>query len=278
MHRIFFVLATGALAWAVDDTETIRQSYAAAPKLEVRNINGSVRVTGSSTGGIQLVATKKIHADDQRALDQARTEVRLDARPSGDVLRICVIQPWEDCSGSKNQYRKDSGCRGRDCDPDFWVTFDLELQVPTNIVLDLKTVNGSVSAKNTQGDFDAKTVNGTVTVEDINGSGTAHTVNGQVKLSFSASPRQSVDAKTVNGSIEAAFPKNMNGELRFKTFHGDVFTNFPTTAMVNEAPLTERRNGRTVVRSNRAFGVRVGSGGPEHHFETLNGSIEIKER
>ena len=107
MHRILLALATATLAWAIDDTETIRQSFAAAPKLEVRNINGSVRVTGSSTGGIQLVATKKIHADDRRALDQARTEVRLDVRPSGDLLRLCVIQPWEDCSGSKNQYRKD---------------------------------------------------------------------------------------------------------------------------------------------------------------------------
>jgi DUF4097 and DUF4098 domain-containing protein YvlB len=117
-----------------------------------------------------------------------------------------------------------------------------------------------------------------VTLEEMGGSGSATTVNGAVKLSFVNVPMQSVRAKTVNGGIDAAFPKTLHANLRFKTMNGDVFTSFPATTVASEAPQVEKRDGKTIIRSDRAFGVKIGGGGPEHNFETLNGTIQITER
>jgi DUF4097 and DUF4098 domain-containing protein YvlB len=274
MKKLFVLcLLPAALALAsVEDKETIRQTYPFASRLDVSNVNGSIRVTAGSGNSIEFVANKRIEAKTQDALEQARREVRLDVQSSGDRLRICVEGPFRDCSSERNQ-----GCR-RDCDRDYNVSYDFELQVPASIAVDLKTVNGRVFAKGVMGAFDARSVNGAVTLEEMGGSGSATTVNGAVKLSFVNVPMQSVRAKTVNGGIDAAFPKTLHANLRFKTMNGDVFTNFPATTMASEAPQMEKRDGKTIIRSDRAFGVKIGGGGPEHNFETLNGTIQITER
>lgn len=272
MKRALILLILPVALAAIEDTETTRHSYPAASKLEIRNINGGVRVTGVNRQDVQLVLHRRITARSDQAMDQARREVRLDVQSTGSLLRLCIAGPWNDCTPNGNR-----GCRN-DCERDYQVRYDFELEVPSNIAAGLHTVNGGVTARNIAGAFDAKTVNGAITLEEMGSAGTAHTVNGTVKMSFTQTPASTVDAKTVNGSIEAAFPKNMNGRLRFKTLHGDVFTNFPTTAMANEPPRQETRDGRTVFRADRSFSVVVGGGGPEHRFETLNGSIQIKER
>lgn len=271
---VVYLLTASAVMARVEDKETIRQSYPYAAKLEVLNVNGSLRVSGYEGNTVQLVAYKTIDARDAAALDRARREVRLDVQPGSAVLRICVDGPWRDCSDPENS-------RGRSRHHDsneYTVKFEFELQVPASMAASLKTVNGGVSMKGVKGDFSVHTVNGPVSLEDLMGSGDAHTVNGGVKLAFVQSPPGSIRAKTVNGAIDATFPRNLNARMSFKTFNGDVFTNFPATAMANEASKLEQRDGRTLIRSDRAFHIRVGGGGPEHSFETLNGTIQIMER
>ena len=270
---ILFAIFPGALLLAnVEEKETIRQTYGFASKLEIRNVNGAVRVTSGSGNTIQFVANKRIDAKTPEALEQAKREVRLDVQASSDRLRVCIAGPFNNCNEERGH-----NCQG-DCHRDYNVSYDFELQVPKGIVLDLRSVNGGISAKSLDGAFQVNTVNGAVTLEDMGSSGSAHTVNGKVKLSFTKVPNQPLDVKTVNGAIEAAFPKDFHADLKFKTLHGDVFTSFPSTAIGNMPAETERKNGRTVIRSNRQFGVRIAGGGPEHKFETVNGSIQIAER
>jgi len=274
------ILLTAAAALpslAVEDRETIQQNYPFASKVDVRNLNGSIRVTGYAGNEIQFIARKRIEATSQEALEQAKREVRMDVQSGGGVFRVCVLGPWRDSCSTSEAGKRSSGCLG-DCDRGYTVRYDFELQVPAAAVLALKTVNGAIRAEAVQGAFEIKTVNGGLELRDMGGSGTAHTVNGAVKLSFRNSPAERIDAKTVNGSIEAAFPKTLNAVLRFRTVHGDVFTNFSATTMAGEQPRMEKRNGRTVIRSNNRFAVRVGGGGPEHSFETVNGSIQISEQ
>ena len=271
---LVFCLLPGAFLLAkVEERDTFRQTYGYSSRLEVRNINGAIRVTGTNGNNIEFVANRRIEAKNQEALELAKREVRLDIQSSGDRLRVCIAEPYRDC----NDERGNRGCRG-DCERDYSVRYDFELQVPRAIAVDLKSVNGGVWAKAVNGAFNVSTVNGGVTLEDMGSSGSATTVNGGVKLSFINVPAESVKAKTVNGTIDAAFPKNLHANIRFKTFNGDVFTSFPATAMANLPAETERRDGRTIIRSNRSFGISIGGGGPEHHFETLNGAIQIAER
>ncbi len=256
------LLATSFTAFAVEDNETIRQSFGAKAVLEVRNVNGRIRVTASNTSNIQLVATKHIDADNQAALAQARSEVRLDIQETGGRLLICVIHIWEDCRGNQGGNNRDHRRR------DYEAKMDLELQVPARTEIDLRAVNGPVDVTGIQGRFHVEAVNGRLTMTGMENSGWVHAVNGAISLSFAKAPSGPLDVKTVNGEIEAAFPASLNAKLSFKTFHGEVFTDFATSNSTSSSS-----------RNRRELSVNVGSGrGLEHHFETLNGETRIARR
>jgi DUF4097 and DUF4098 domain-containing protein YvlB len=266
---ILFTLCCGwTLPAEVVEKGTLRQNFAATPKLEVSNVMGSIRVTAGDAGQIEMVAHRTIRAKDGSELEKAKKEVTLDTAVSGDTQRIAVRFPGCDCGEDRRR-------EGRD----YNVHFDFEIRAPTQTAVDVKTVNnGDVSVQGLNGEFLARNVNGSVEVIDAGGSGSASTVNGPVRLSFTRNPAGAVSAKTINGRITAEYPRELSANLRFKTMNGDVFTDFPTTMMTNEPPEKDARGGRYVYRSNRWFGARVGNGGPEHKFETLNGTIEIRQK
>lgn len=261
-------LGLAATTWAgVDDQETIQKTYSPAQRLEVHNVFGSIRVTGTTGNTVEMTAKRRTQAKDAASLEEAKREVRLDVTTSPDLLKIYVDGPWRDQN------------RRRDRDRDYVVNYDFELQVPARTAVTLKTINGgSIHVKNVDGTFELSNVNGGITVVDAGAAGSATTVNGGIQLSFKQNPREGVRAKTVNGGITAEFPSALNADMRFKTLNGDVFTDFETTQLATAQAVPERQGGRYVYRSNRSFGARAGSGGPEFSFETLNGGIQICKR
>ena len=66
--------------------------------------------------------------------------------------------------------------------------------------------------------------------------------------------------------------------MLLKTFNGGAYTDFPVTALPRAAPVAERRDGKFVYRADKSTSVRIGNGGPEYKFDTLNGSIRIINR
>src|SRR5262249_22399203 len=126
----------------------------------------------------------------------------------------------------------------------------------------------------TRGDFTVDNVNGRIDMTNVAGSGHAHTVNGPVKVSFTANPSAASSFRTVNGSIDVFFKDGLSADLRMKTMNGGLFTDFDVQPLPTITPASgERRNGRFVYRANEFTRVRVGRGGPEMTFETLNGSV-----
>jgi hypothetical protein len=56
-----------------------------------------------------------------------------------------------------------------------------------------------------------------------------------------------------------------------------LYTDFDAAPLENTAAAAgERRNGRFVYRANEFTRVRVGSGGPQMTFETLNGNVRAR--
>ena len=112
----------------------------------------------------------------------------------------------------------------------------------------------------------------------MRGAGSVATVNGTIDAAFDRAPEEGVSFKTVNGEIDVAFPQDLSADLRLKTMHGDLYTDFDTER-VNAEPAGQRtRNGGGfVMRMERSPTLRVGSGGPSHSFETLNGDIYIRK-
>jgi hypothetical protein len=64
--------------------------------------------------------------------------------------------------------------------------------------------------------------------------------------------------------------------VRLKTFNGKVYTDFDVSTLPQNQATVEERNGtRRIFRRGGSYAVRVGKGGPEFSFDTLNGSIYI---
>ena len=130
----------------------------------------------------------------------------------------------------------------------------------------------------TSGDFKISNVNGGIEMKEVEGSGSVQTVNGPVKVTFARNPTRRTSFKSVNGTLDVSFRPGLNADVKMKTMNGGLFTDFPVTALPVAATQPERRNGKFVWQSNRMTGVRIGSGGPELSFETLNGDVLIKNR
>jgi DUF4097 and DUF4098 domain-containing protein YvlB len=155
---------------------------------------------------------------------------------------------------------------------------DFQLQVPRNIDLKLKTVNGGfVNVRNITGKFSVNNVNGRIEMQGIAGSGRARTVNGSVKVSFRENPKENSEFSTINGDVDLRFVKGLSADFRFKTFNGEVFSDFEMTSLPARNASVQQHNGKFVFRTDRSTGGRVGSGGPEIKAENLNGSIRVLE-
>jgi hypothetical protein len=241
--------------------------------LDVRNINGFIHVEGTNDGAVQMSIRKVIRAESRDDLAQAQQDVRLDFRDGAPRVEATVTDRRGHVCGEPSNDRGDRWDRVY-----YDVRFDFTIRVPRDAVLRLCTINGGdVIVNGTQGDFTVDNVNGLIDMKGVAGSGRAHTVNGPVSVSFTANPTQPSSFKSVNGNIDVSFLDGLSADLAMKTFNGGLFTDFDVQPLAGKvAPAGERRNGRFIYRANEFTRVRVGNGGPELRFETLNGNVRAR--
>lgn len=269
-----FLLPPGVSAEVVEK-ETVRKSFPVAPSevhLSVDNIWGSIDVTAYPGQEIRLVAGKTLYADDAEAAADARREVKLDLTQSGNSIKAYVDGPFRcQCDNGCDGYR--NGRRERH----YRVQYDFHIEVPVNTALTVSTVNsGDITIRGTSGEFDVRNVNGRIGMAGVSGSGHVGTVNGEVRVTLARNPVAETTFRTINGDIDVTFQPRLSADVRVKTMHGDVFTDFDVSALPRLASSPERRNGHFVYRSDDGSRFRIGNGGPEFQFETLNGTIRIR--
>ena len=141
----------------------------------------------------------------------------------------------------------------------------------------LKTVNaGEVKAEKISAHFDVANVNGGIDLREMSGAGNAHTVNGPIKVQFARNPAAACDLKMVNGPVDAYFQHGLAADVQLKTVNGGIYSDFEMAGRALPGE-TERREGKFVYRPNRSRAGRIGSGGPELKFDTVNGSIRLHQ-
>jgi hypothetical protein len=241
--------------------------------LDVRNINGFIHVEGTTDATVQMSIRKVIRAETRDDLARAQQDVRLDFREGAPRVEATVTDRRGHVCGEPSNDRGDRWDRVH-----YDVRFDFTIRVPRDAALRLCTINGGdVIVSGTQGDFTVDNVNGLIDMKSVAGSGRAHTVNGAVSVSFTANPTQPSSFKSVNGNIDVSFLDGLSADLAMKTFNGGLFTDFDVQPLAGRvAAPGERRNGRFLYRANEFTRVRVGNGGPELTFETLNGNVRAR--
>jgi hypothetical protein len=240
--------------------------------LDVRTLNGSIRVSGYDGATVDLEVRQMIAADTDEDLREAKRQLVVDTHDQAATIDIAVRESRGTVCGEQGNGRS----------PAWWdrirykAAVELVIRVPRATRLRLCTINGGeVYVDGTAADFDIDDVNGRITLEQIRGSGRVSSVNGRITASFAEAPRSASLFKTVNGHIVATFPAGLSADLRLKTFNGGLFTDFDTEPLSQKVPSAERRGGRVIYRSNQFTTVRVGRGGPELTFDAFNGDVRV---
>jgi len=260
----------------MDDTVVTRTLAFAAGggrTLDVRNITGFIHVEATDDTAVQMSIRKVIRAETRDDLAEAQRDVHLDFKESAPRVEATVTdrtghvcgEPWNDRGERWERVH-------------YEVQFDFTIRVPRSAALRLCTINsGDVIVNGTRGDFDVTNVNGLIEMRQVAGAGRAHTVNGPVSITFTANPKQPSSFKTVNGNVDVTFVDGLAADLAMKTMNGGLFTDFDAQPLPGKVEAAgERQNGRFLYRANQFTRVRVGGGGPEITFETLNGNVRAR--
>lgn len=226
--------------------------------LNVRNLNGSVRVEPGSGDEVQVRATKTWRRGDPA---DVRIAVSRYGPSDRDVL-VCAI--WGSntvCSENEYRTRNDgSGDRNRNND----VNVQFVVTVPRWMHVRGSSVNGSVDVTGISGQIRANSVNGNVRAESSGGPVEARAVNGNVTARMgNIGGSEDLSYGSVNGNVLVEFTGDLNADIEMSTVNGGFETNFPL-------PMRGRINPRHI----RAT---VGSGGRNIKLSTVNGNVELRK-
>ena len=259
---LLVLLALPVFGLAAQDTDRgtdfrWKGRVAAGKTLEIKNVNGDVDVTLAPGNDVEISAIKRGRRSDP-------DEVEIQVIEHEDGVTVCAVYPTPRRARRENTCEPGEGGHSSTENNDVNVHFTV--RVPARVFLDVRTVNGDVSAEGLQGDVDASTVNGGIELSTT-GVAEATTVNGSIRAILGRADFRHAEFTTVNGSITLELPADLSAEVRAETLNGEIDTDFPMSV-----------SGR--FSSRRLVGT-VGSGttsGRTLYLKTVNGSLRLRKR
>jgi hypothetical protein len=238
----------------------------AAPRLEVSNIWGGVRVRVGEPGRITVSVTESRSAPDQERFDYSLEVLALDVKSdeAGVALRV--------------GHRDDSWWQRQDCH-DCRVDYQFDIIVPPNTVIDVGTVmDGKVDVLGVTGAVSASNVNGPIVIDGLSDCVDVGNVNGPITMGFSRAPLQDCKIETVNGDVTLDVPESASLDVSLDLFNGRVLSELPVAQFELPASVeTIVEDGRTRYRIQQLAGIRIGAGGPVYSVASINGDLHIKK-
>ncbi|WP_046244113.1 DUF4097 family beta strand repeat-containing protein [Hymenobacter terrenus] len=276
------LLLSSSACWAQsnESKEVIKREFtltadAGRSTFALYNISGSVTVEGYAGNKVLVEATKTIRADDAKTLEIGKSEAKLGFTQRGDSVVVYMAEPF-DSRPHQNDHR---GWNHNDIN--YKYTFDFVVKVPYQVNLHVSAVNhGAVLVQDVSGLLRVFNVNGAITLKNVKGTTKAHTVNGDVDATYAANPPGASSYHTINGKIRVHYPASLAADLHFKSMHGEFYTDFPNAEVlpVQVTKNQEGRGGGTVYKLTKDTAVRIGKGGSDIRFETLNGDVIISKQ
>jgi putative adhesin len=225
LYSLLLVTLVGCVALE-ERTARIDRKWSAAPirRIEVRELNGTISVEGTTTSEIAMSAM--VHARGIQPKPKEENQGYFQTEVDGDTLVI-----------RRREYGHFHFFGTRE------VRVDYNLRVPPTLDLELRTVNGRIETRGIAGETAATTVNGEVDIENTGSNEvSAKTVNGRVQARFTNDfhgahlgvvngrvvvilpPTASFlgDFTQVNGDFEAAFPLNIHSHPGSRRVSGEV--------------------------------------------------------
>lgn len=153
-------------------------------------------------------------------------------------------------------------------------------RVPINANLELSTVNdGVIEVDNIHGELDLRNVNGPITATRIAGSVIAESVNENIRIELSELSRDdAVVLTSVNGNLTVGLPSGTGAEVHIDTARGQIYSDFEVNVVPTKPIVDRTREGRGVkVKVESVIIAEIAGGGPVIKLKTLNGNIQLSE-
>ena len=249
-------LPAGAQARQQDSTFRWTGRVADGAWVNVRNLNGSIRVQPGTGSDVEVRATKSWRRGNPESV---RIRVTRYGPGDRDVL-VCAL--WGEnstCTEDNLRTRGEPRSRGNDNND---TSVDFVIIVPRATNVQAASVNGSVAVTGTTGRIKANSVNGNVRAESTGGPVEANAVNGNVTARMGAMGSDDLAYASVNGNVLVEFTGALDAEIEMSTVNGGFETNVPLTL-----------HGRINPRHIRAT---IGRGGRSIKLSTVNGNVELR--
>jgi hypothetical protein len=249
----------------------------ASASVTIYNLEGSIRVEGYAGDKVMIEVDKTISAKDKEILEQGKKEVKVEFEQIGDSVVAYLKEPW-DTRPHDWRDRNDWNDRRR---IEYNCALQFVVKVPFNVNLSISTVNdGELLVKDVTGKLNVTNVNGGIEIINAKGTTNAHTINGDLTVNYVTNPPEASSFYTLNGKLTAIFQPNLSADLQFKSMNGGFYTDFDNTEVL--APVVtknqETKGKGTIYKLNKDTKLRIGAGGKQFKFETLNGNIYIKKQ
>lgn len=206
-----------------------------SPRLDIRTVNGPIRVRGQDREDVYVVARVRYRADNDDDAEAVMSAVEAGIYADGDL--VTVRSPDLESHSFFDAFRSILGSHRH-------FELDLEVFAPRACSLSLQHENGRVQLKWIGGDARVHMVNGRFEAMDIGGALDVHQVNGRCDIENVAGAVSvyhtngaigiensggNIDLRLVNGSVEVVNPrasvniKGVGGAYTLQgAVHGDV--------------------------------------------------------
>jgi DUF4097 and DUF4098 domain-containing protein YvlB len=205
-----------------ETTRVLSGPIAAGGNLTATTHNGAITVTGGEFSECTLTAKIITKADTEENARKLSDLVEVKLEETAEGAAVVIDKPGK----LKDKY----------------VVVELDISLPSDTSLNLKTHNGAIHVVNIEGNIDAGTHNGAINAKDVGGDGSLTTHNGQIVCS---NVKGALKLKTHNGSVDC---DGASGDIDARTHNGHAKIDY----------------------SDTADAVIIG------HIETHNGSITLK--
>ena len=147
-----------------------------------------------------------------------------------------------------------------------------QITLPKNIDISLNCGNlGHAKIIGFSSDIEVKTNVGHIDLIDVTGPITASSSVGNIEASFiSVNQNAPISIRTSTGNVDLSLPVNTKANLELKSTMGTVYTNFDL-----EIP---KKDGMSVVGSNRRINSKLNSGGVKITLSSSIGNVYLRKK
>ncbi len=253
--------------------------------LKVFNVNGSIDIEGHDGEEIQIEATNEVRANSAELIDTGLAEIGLNFEQVGDELLVYLDSPFTYIDRDSGKiWHSDTCWKHNDCSrkhvrKKYRYHMDIKIKVPRTTNLEVSTINnGDITITGIDAiSLLVNNINGAIDMVDVAGQTYANSINKDINISYIKNPSTDSRFESINGDIIISFAGEPDAEVIYQTMHGDMYTAYDVAMMAPSVRQSSKQKEHGIqYKLDANSRLKIGQGGPEYRFETLNGDIKLQ--